>query len=122
MALGAVALVVGGVGIANVMVIAVLERRSEIGVRRALGARRTHVGIQFVAESTLLAAIGGAAGAVLGGFTASIYAAARHWTTVVLVTALAAAVAAALGVGAIAGLYPAMRGARLAPSEALRTV
>ena len=122
LALGAVALVVGGVGIANVMVIAVLERRSEIGVRRALGARRTHVGIQFVAESTLLAALGGAAGAVLGGFTTSIYAAARHWTTVVPVTALAAAVAAALGVGAIAGLYPAMRAARLAPSEALRTV
>jgi putative ABC transport system permease protein len=122
LALGAVGLVVGGVGIANVMVISVLERRGEIGLRRALGAQRKHIAAQFVAESTLLAAIGGASGAVLGGFTTTVYAAARHWRAVVPAPSLAAAVAAALAVGAIAGLYPAARAARLAPTEALRAV
>jgi putative ABC transport system permease protein len=109
LALGAVALLVGGVGIANVMVIAVLERRGEIGLRRALGATRTHVGVQFVAESALLALAGGAAGAVLGGFTTVVYATARHWTTVVPVAVLAGAVGLAVAVGAVAGLYPALR-------------
>ena len=108
-------------GIANVMVIAVLERRGEIGLRRALGATQAHIAIQFVAESVLLAVLGGTAGAVLGGFTTTVYAAARHWHAVVPAPALAAAVAVALIVGAIAGLYPAHRAARLSPSEALRT-
>lgn len=121
-ALGAVALVVGGVGIANVMVIAVLERRSEIGLRRALGATKTHVGIQFVSESALLALIGGAVGAVAGGFVTTMYAAARHWYAVIPLNSLAAATAAAIAVGAVAGLYPAMRAARLSPDEALRTI
>jgi len=122
LALGAVALAVGGVGIANVMVIAVLERRGEIGLRRALGARRTHICVQFVAESTMLAAVGGTVGALVGGFSTTVYAAARHWSAVVPAPALLAAVAAALVVGAGAGLYPALRAARLAPSEALRSV
>jgi len=122
LALGAVALAVGGVGIANVMVVAVLERRGEIGLRRSLGARRTHVGVQFLAESTLLAAVGGSAGAVIGGLATTVYAAVRHWSAVVPAPALAAAVVAAVAVGAVAGLYPALRAARLAPSEALRTV
>ena len=120
LALGAVALMVGGIGIANVMVIAVLERRSEIGLRRALGARRRHVAAQFAAEATLLAGCGGAAGAVLGGFATTVYAAARHWDAVVPVPVLLAAVAAALLVGAAAGLYPALRAARLVPAKALR--
>jgi putative ABC transport system permease protein len=121
LALGVVALVVGGVGIANVMVISVLERRSEIGLRRALGARRRHVRLQFVSEAGLLALLGGGAGAVLGGFTTTVYAAARDWSTVVPISALGGAVGAAMVVGAIAGVYPAMKAARLAPSEALRT-
>jgi putative ABC transport system permease protein len=120
--LGAVALLVGGIGIANVMVISVLERRGEIGLRRALGARRAHIAAQFVAEAALLATSGGAAGAVLGGFTTTLYAAARHWSAVVPVPVLLAAVAIALAVGVVAGLYPALRAARLAPAEALRII
>jgi putative ABC transport system permease protein len=120
--LGAVALLVGGIGIANVMVISVLERRGEIGLRRALGARRAHIAAQFVAEAALLATSGGAAGAVLGGFTTAVYAAARHWSAVVPVPVLLAAVAIALAVGVLAGLYPALRAARLAPAEALRII
>jgi len=121
LALGAVALLVGGVGIANVMVIAVLERRGEIGVRRALGATRTHIAAQFIAESALLALLGGLAGALLGGFATAGYAHLRHWSAVVPGTSLGAAVAAALAVGAVAGVYPALRASRLSPAEALRT-
>ena len=120
--LGAVALLVGGVGIANVMVISVLERRGEIGLRRALGATRAHIAVQFIAESSLLAFAGGAGGAVLGGFATTVYAAVRHWSAVVPVTTLAAALGAAVVVGAVAGVYPALRAARLSPAEALRTV
>ena len=120
LALGAVALLVGGIGIANVMVIAVLERRGEIGLRRALGARRLHVAVQFAGEATLLAGCGGVAGAVLGGFATTVYAAARHWDAVVPVPVLLAAASIALLVGAVAGLYPAVRAARLVPAEALR--
>jgi len=122
LALGAVALVVGGIGIANVMVIAVLERRGEIGLRRALGARRAHIGTQFLAESALLAAAGGGAGALLGGFSTTIFAAARHWDAVVPVPALLLATGSALAVGAAAGVYPALRAASFSPAEGLRTV
>jgi putative ABC transport system permease protein len=120
LALGAVALGVGGIGIANVMVVAVLERRGEIGLRRALGARRAHVAVQFIAEATVLAGAGGAAGTVLGAFATTVYAAARHWDAVVPVPVMLAAVALALVIGAAAGLYPALRAARLMPAQALR--
>jgi putative ABC transport system permease protein len=120
--LGAVALLVGGVGIANVMVISVLERRSEIGLRRALGATRRHVGVQFVTESLLLSLAGGVAGVALGAVAAAAYASSRGWDVVVPSAVLAGGVLAALTVGAVAGLYPALRAARLAPVDALRTV
>jgi putative ABC transport system permease protein len=120
--LGAIALFVGGIGIANVMVIAVLERRGEIGLRRALGATRRHVAAQFVAEATLLAGTGGAVGAVAGGFVTAVYAAARNWSAVVPLPELLAAVGVALVSGAVAGVYPALRAARLAPADALRIV
>jgi putative ABC transport system permease protein len=120
LALGAVALLVAGIGIANVMIIAVLERRGEIGLRRALGATPTHIGSQFVGEATLLALAGGSAGAVLGALATTTYASARHWPAVVPIPYLLAAVALAVAVGAAAGLYPAIRAARLAPTEALR--
>ncbi len=119
---GAVGLTVGGIGIANVMVIAVLERRTEIGLRRALGARRAHIGIQFLAESSLLALTGGTAGAILGGFATTVFAAVRHWDAVVPTTALLLAAGSALAVGALAGIYPALRAARFSPAEGLRTV
>jgi putative ABC transport system permease protein len=119
--LGAVALVVGGVGIANVMVISVLERRSEIGLRRALGATRRHITIQFLGESLLLAGVGGISGVLLGALVTYGWASFEGWGTRVPVVALVGGIAAALVIGAVAGLYPALRASRLSPTEALRS-
>ncbi len=119
--LGAVALLVGGVGIANVMVISVLERRSEIGLRRALGATRRHVAEQFLAEAVLLSALGGLAGTIVGAAATAAYALSQHWQVQIPGEALYGGAGSALAIGAIAGLYPAMRAARLSPTEALRT-
>jgi putative ABC transport system permease protein len=120
--LGAVALVVGGIGIANVMVIGVLERRAEIGLRRAVGATRRHIAAQFLTESVLLGAAGGVAGVLAGVVVTGAVARARHWGVLVPATALWAGPGIAVLTGAVAGLYPAARAARLAPAEALRAV
>lgn len=117
--LGAVALVVGGVGIANVMVISVLERRSEIGLRRALGAKRAHIAGQFVAESIMLSLLGGVTGVALGAAVTYAYSSRQGWVVDIPVQALGAGVAVALAVGAVAGLYPAIRAARMDPAEAV---
>jgi putative ABC transport system permease protein len=117
--LGAVALLVGGVGVANTMVISVLERRAEIGLRRSLGATRGQIRVQFLAESLLLSALGGLAGVVLGGVVTAIYAMTQQWPTVVPPWAMAGAIGATLLIGALAGLYPAVRASRLPPTEAL---
>jgi len=118
--LGAVALLVGAIGIANIMVISVLERRGEIGLRRALGATRRHISTQFLAESALLAALGGLAGLALGAGATEAYAVAQKEPFVVPLYALIASPAAGLVIGVLAGVYPAMKAARLSPTEALR--
>jgi putative ABC transport system permease protein len=120
-ALGSVALLVGAVAIANVMVMSVVERRMEIGVRRALGATRGHIRRQFLLEAVLLAGAGGAAGVGLGAAIAAVYAILREVPLAVPVEALGGAVLGALIIGALAGLYPAARAAAVAPSEAVRS-
>jgi putative ABC transport system permease protein len=117
--LGAVALLVGGIGVANTMVISVLERRAEIGLRRSLGATKGQVRTQFVTESLLLSLLGGAAGVLLGYLVTGVYSTTQSWPTVVPLWVLGGGVAATVVIGAIAGLYPAIRAARLAPTEAL---
>ena len=122
LALGGVALLVGGIGVANTMVIAVLERRSEIGLRRALGATRAHVRRQFLGESVLLAALGGVGGALLGGAVTAVFAASRGWPPALPSWVLAGAAGATVVVGALAGAYPAARAARMSPTAALSAV
>ncbi len=120
--LGAVSLLVGAVGVANIMLIGVLERRSEIGLRRSLGATRRDIRTQFLAEAILLALIGGAVGVSAGVLSTAIYALTKHWQISIPTTAWAGGLGAAVLIGAIAGLLPAVRAARLSPTEALRTV
>jgi len=119
--LGAIALFVGAVGVANTMLVSVLERRQEIGLRRALGATKTQIRIQFLSEAILLALAGGAAGVTLGATATTIYAHTKHWATVIPPDAWAGGLAAAVLIGALAGLLPAVRAARLSPTQALRT-
>ncbi len=119
--LGAVALLVGGVGVANTMVITVLERRAEIGLRRSLGATRGQIRLQFLAESLLLSALGGVGGVVVGIAVTAGYASTQGYAAIVPFWATAGGAAATLLIGAVAGLYPAIRAARLAPTEALAT-
>ena len=118
--LGAVALLVGAIGIANIMVISVLERRGEIGLRRALGATRRHISVQFLAESALLAALGSVAGLLLGAAATAAYALGQHEPFIVPLYVLVVAPLAGLVIGMLAGLYPAAKAARLSPTEALR--
>ncbi|GCD95926.1 ABC transporter permease [Embleya hyalina] len=117
--LGAVALLVGGVGVANTMVVTVLERRAEIGLRRALGATRGQIRTQFLVESLMLSALGGSAGVVLGMAVTTGYASTRNWDAVIPAWATAGGFGATLVIGAVAGLYPAIRASRLPPTEAL---
>jgi putative ABC transport system permease protein len=120
--LGAVSLLVGAVGVANIMIISVLERRSEIGLRRALGATKGHIRVQFLSEAILLALLGGAVGVAAGALATAVYAHTKHWATVVPTIAWVGGLGAAFAIGAIAGLLPAIRAARLSPTDALRTV
>ena len=119
--LGSIALIVGGVGIANVMVISVIERRGEIGLRRALGASRRHIASQFLGEALLLALMGGVGGVIVGVTATAVYANVKGWSLIVPPIAMIGGLGAALLIGGVAGLYPATRAARLSPTEALRT-
>ena len=119
--LGAVALLVGGIGVANTMVISVLERRSEIGLRRSLGATRENIRTQFLTESLLLSVLGGGVGIALGSAVTTVYATVQDWPTVIPAWVVAGGITAALIIGGVAGLYPAIRAARVAPTEALAT-
>ncbi|MCU7724239.1 ABC transporter permease [Actinoplanes sp. KI2] len=119
--LGVVALIVGAVGVANIMIISVLERRSEIGLRRALGATQGQIRTQFLAEAVLLAALGGVAGVLAGAAATAVYATAKSWAVVIPVQAWSGGIGAAVLIGAVAGLLPAVRASRLPPTVALRT-
>ncbi|NMM90976.1 ABC transporter permease [Rhodococcus sp. SRB_17] len=119
LALGAIALIVGGIGVANTMIISVLERRSEIGLRRAIGATRAHIRLQFLTEALILSALGGVGGAALGSAAIALIAVMNGWIPVIPPLALAAGMGATLVVGAVAGLYPAVRAARTPPTVAL---
>jgi putative ABC transport system permease protein len=120
--LAAVALLVGAVGVANIMIIGVLERRSEIGLRRALGATKANIRTQFLTEAILLALLGGIVGVLAGIAATAIYASTKGWAIVIPPLAWGGGLAAAIAIGAIAGLLPAIRAARMSPTEALRTV
>ena len=120
--LGAVALLVAAVGVANIMVISVLERRSEIGLRRALGATEGNIRVQFLAEAVLLALTGCAVGVVLGAAATAIYASVKGWAVVVPPVAWAGGLGATVLIGVLAGLFPALRAARMSPTEALWTL
>jgi putative ABC transport system permease protein len=120
--LGAVALLVGAVGVANIMIISVLERRSEIGLRRALGATRGHIRIQFLSEAILLSLMGGIVGVAFGALSTAVYAHTKGWETVVPGIAWGGGLGAAFVIGAVAGLLPALRAARMSPTEALWAV
>ena len=120
--LGAVALLVGAIGVANIMVISVLERRSEIGLRRALGATRGQIRAQFLAEAVLLSLAGGAVGVMAGAAATAVYARGHGEAIAIPPQAWAGGLAAAVIIGALAGLLPAIRAARLSPAQALWTV
>jgi putative ABC transport system permease protein len=120
--LGGVALVVGAIGIANLMVISVLERRTEVGLRRALGATRRHIAAQFLTESLLLGAVGGAVGIAAGVAVTVGLATVHGWSVAIPLVAVWGGLGAAIMIGGLAGLYPAARAARLAPTDALRTL
>jgi putative ABC transport system permease protein len=120
--LGVVALIVGAVGVANIMIISVLERRSEIGLRRALGATKAQIRTQFLAESILLAVIGGLVGVLAGAAATAVYAGSKSWAVVIPAEAWLGGIASAILIGAFAGLMPAVRASRMPPTVALRTV
>jgi putative ABC transport system permease protein len=120
--LGAVALLVGAVGVANIMVISVLERRAEIGLRRALGATKGHIRVQFLSEAVVLALIGGAVGVGAGALSTAVYASSKSEAIVIPALAWAGGIGAAILIGAVAGLWPALRASRMSPTEALLTV
>ena len=119
--LAGVALLVGGIGVANTMIISVLERRREIGLRRALGANRGQIRSQFLVEAVILSSLGGLAGALLGTLATLGYATYQGWPPVIPLTSVTEGIGGAFLVGIAAGVYPSIRASRLTPTEALAT-
>jgi putative ABC transport system permease protein len=120
--LGAVALLVGAVSVANIIIISILERRSEIGLRRALGATKRHIRTQFLSEAVLLGLLGSVVGVALGAASTAVYAHTKHWATVIPTEAWAGGIAASLNIGALAELIPALHAARLSPTQTLWSI
>ncbi|HVQ32167.1 MAG TPA: ABC transporter permease [Vicinamibacteria bacterium] len=119
-AIASISLLVGGIGIMNIMLATVLERTREIGVRRAVGARQVDIRNQFVIESFAITAVGGVVGILVGLGIAKGVAAYAGWKTIVTVSSILVSVGVSAGVGLVFGIYPALRAARLDPIEALR--
>lgn len=119
--LGGIGLLIGGLGIANVTLVSVLERTNEIGVRRALGARRSQIALQFLAESAVLGGAGGALGSSLGVGTIVTIAASRHWVPVMEAWIPFSAPLGGVVIGLLAGLYPALRAASMDAARAIRS-
>jgi putative ABC transport system permease protein len=117
---GLLALTVGGLGIANVMSISVIQRSSEIGIRRAVGHNRAKIGMQFLLESLFVGILGGTMGAILGVIIVYVVSAFAHWTAVVNYSQIPLWMALAVAVSAVAGLFPSIKAARLEPLETLR--
>jgi putative ABC transport system permease protein len=120
--LGAIALLVGAIGVANIMIISVLERRQEIGLRRALGATRGQIRAQFLSEAIMLSLAGGAVGVLAGAAAVTAYARGHSEAVIIPADAWAGGLAAAVVIGALAGPLPAIRAARLSPTQALWSV
>jgi putative ABC transport system permease protein len=120
--LGVVALIVGAIGVANIMIVSFLERRSEIGLRRAVGATESQIRTQFLSESILLAVIGGVIGVLGGAAATAVYASSKSWAIVIPVQAWLGGIASTILIGALAGLLPAIGASRMPPTVALRTV
>ncbi|GIU79679.1 MAG: hypothetical protein KatS3mg005_2917 [Bryobacteraceae bacterium] len=115
-----ISLLVGGIGIMNIMLATVLERTREIGIRRAIGARQSDIVRQFLTEAVMISMIGGFLGILFGVTLAQIIAAAAGWSTVVTFTSIAVAFGVSVGIGLLFGIYPAVQAAKLDPIEAIR--
>jgi len=119
-AVASISLLVGGIGIMNIMLVSVTERTREIGIRMAIGARRLHILLQFLVESSMLSILGGAAGIILGIMTSKVLSALAHWPTMVSVPSVVGGFLFAAAVGVFFGWYPARKASMLDPIEALR--
>jgi putative ABC transport system permease protein len=118
--IAAISLVVGGIGIMNIMLVSVTERTHEIGIRMAVGARPGYIRLQFLTESLVLSLAGGFIGVILGAVGASAISHLLNWPTLVSISSVAVSFGFATAVGIFFGYYPAHKAAALDPIEALR--